>query len=496
VFHELSLVAVPANSRAAITVVKAESGPNPPGVSGSRTGPPMTIQEQITALENKRAANVARMNDLMAKAAEKGATFDDSEQQEYDTLEQSTKGVDEHLVRARTLEQMNLTKAITVTPAKDTKTASEIRGGAPVVQVVNTLAPDSLLLRYTLAKLAGKGSQNDAISYAERFTDTPQVALALKAAMAPATTTDATWAGALVPTAVSQGFIELLRNKTILGRIPNLYRVPFNVTVPMQTGGGTYAWVGEGAPKPVTKFALGTTSLGMAKIAAIIALTEELARLSVPSAEEVVRREMTNGIVAFMDQQFIDPTVAAVAGVSPGSITNGVTPIATAGDPVKDITAILNAFATANISVDSVVLIMSSTTAFQLGVKTNALGQAAFPTLGPTGGTVFGIPVVASNAAGNNVIGLAPEYILYADDGGVTIDVSREASVQLNSAPDNPATATTVMVSFWQQNLVGIRAERYVNWKRAINTAVAWVQNTAYPLATTEEAPHTSGKRA
>ena len=47
-----------------------------------------------------------------------------------------------------------------------------------------------------------------------------------------------------------------------------------------------------------------------------------------------------------------------------------------------------------------------------------------------------------------------------------TIDASQEASLQMDSAPASPADATTVYVSLWQTNTVGLRAERFVNWKR------------------------------
>ena len=77
-----------------------------------------------------------------------------------------------------------------------------------------------------------------------------------------------------------------------------------------------------------------------------------------------------------------------------------------------------------------------------------------------------GITVVTSNTAGTNVIGLQPSRVLYADEGGVNIDVSREASLQMDSAPASPADATTVLVSLWQHNMVGLRAERFINWKR------------------------------
>ena len=72
----------------------------------------------------------------------------------------------------------------------------------------------------------------------------------------------------------SSDFLELLRPATILGKIPGLRNVPFNTKVPSQTAGGTYGWVGEAKPKPVTKLAFSSTSLGITKVAGIIVLTE------------------------------------------------------------------------------------------------------------------------------------------------------------------------------------------------------------------------------
>jgi hypothetical protein len=79
------------------------------------------------------------------------------------------------------------------------------------------------------------------------------------------------------------------------------------------------------------------------------------------------------------------------------------------------------------------------------------------------------------------VIALQPSLVLYADDGGVTIDASREASLQMDSAPMSPADATTVYVSLWQTNCVGLRAERFVNWLRANANAVKYLTAVAWP---------------
>ena len=93
------------------------------------------------------------------------------------------------------------------------------------------------------------------------------------------------------------------------------------------------------------------------------------------------------------------------------------------------------------------------------------------------GGNVNGLTVVTSGAAGTNVIGLIPPLILYGDDGGVTVDVSREASLQMSDTPMDPADATTVFVSLWQNNLVGLRAEWFVSWLKAHPHAVKYVNN-------------------
>jgi HK97 family phage major capsid protein len=68
--------------------------------------------------------------------------------------------------------------------------------------------------------------------------------------------------------------------------------VPFNVKVPVQTSGGTAQWVGEGKPKPLTKFDFTQLTLGFNKVAAIAVISEELIRHSSPSAELLVRNSL------------------------------------------------------------------------------------------------------------------------------------------------------------------------------------------------------------
>jgi hypothetical protein len=173
--------------------------------------------------------------------------------------------------------------------------------------------------------------------------------------------------------------------------------------------------------------------------------------------------------------------VAAVVNVSPASITNGAPTAVSSNDPVADFGTILSAFAAANLGVAGAVLVMNESNALAMGMLRDASGNRVFPSVSATGGTAEGITIIASNTAGSNVVGMIPRYILVADEGGVEIDVSREATVQMDSAPV-PPDATTVLTSLWQNNLIGMRAERFINWKRGLDPAVYYLTAANYQV--------------
>jgi HK97 family phage major capsid protein len=353
------------------------------------------------------------------------------------------------------------------------------------VSVKSTAAPGSQFVRYVCALAESRGNYGDAISRASRWNDsTPEVQLALKAAVAPGTATDATWAGPLVQPNISKDFIELLRAATIVDKIPGLYSAPFNTKIPQQTGGGTYNWVGEVKPKPVTALTFASVTLDWSKVAGIIVLTQELIKLSSPKAEDVVRREMVASIARFIDTQFTDPAVAAVAGVNPASITNGAPTAAATANPLADILSLIGHFTTNNIPVDGLTFIMSPANAMALSFKTYSDGSPQFPGIAINGGSWKGLTFIVSNTVTTKVIALQPSLILYADDGGVTIDASSEASLQMDSAPDSPVVATTVLASMFQMNCVALRAERFINWKKINANAVKYLTAAAWPAPT------------
>ena len=96
------------------------------------------------------------------------------------------------------------------------------------------------------------------------------------------------------------------------------------------------------------------------------------------------------------------------------------------------------------------------------------------------GGTLFGLPCIVSEyvptvSAGSYVALVNASDIYMGDDGGVAVDMSREASLQMADNPSNDATTGTgaSMVSMWQTNSVAFRAERTINWAARRAGAVA-----------------------
>jgi HK97 family phage major capsid protein/HK97 family phage prohead protease len=520
---ELSLVTIPANADATITNIRsidsellAASGQKKngaertvkAGVTASRSTNAVkameaktmkkTIAEQISAFEATRQAKSGRMDELMDAAAEKGETLDQAQQDEYDTLDGEVKSIDAHLVRLRAREVSNAAAATevrgaTVDEATRSRSGSDIR----VRIEPKKLPAGTMFTRYVLALARTKGdlmmAERQIMGNEQWMAETPELLDIIKTAVNAGTTTDSTWAGPLVNYQImTQEFIDYLRPRTIIGRIPGLRRVPFKIKVPRQTGAATVNWVGEGKVKPLTSMAFDSITMEFAKIAGIIPLTEELVRFSNPSAEALVREELANAIVQFMDSQFVDPTKAS-NDVSPASITNGVTPTTatatTAAGLRADIKTLVAGFLANNYNTAGLVWLMTQQQALAISLMQNSLGQAVFPGLTLDGGTLAGLPVVTSEnipatggspTDGGLIILLKAGDILLADDGQVTIDASREASLQMDTAPDSPPTASTVTVSLWQHNMIAIKAERYINWAKARTTAVAFIQNAKY----------------
>jgi hypothetical protein len=147
-----------------------------------------------------------------------------------------------------------------------------------------------------------------------------------------------------------------------------------------------------------------------------------------------------------------------------------------------DIRSLFAKFTAANNPVTSGVWVMSSNNAAALAMMKNPLGQNEFASMTNTGGTLGGMPVIASDHVGNIVVLVNASDAYLADEGGITVDASREASLEMSDAPTGDAITPTgtSLVSMWQSNCVALRAERVVNWARRRAQSVAYLTGVAW----------------
>lgn len=479
----------------------------------------MKVAEQIKSFEDARKAKAEVIASLLKQSEETGETLDAEASQKYEDAKADIATIDKHLTRLRESEALLASTAtkVPVSPenpeeVKTVKTDGRSVEGN-VIAVAKKSEPGIGFARFVKFMVLARGNAGDAYEMAKNIypNETPlhnslklfkgqgrhssfleSIGFLEKTAVAGGISTTSTFAGALIQYQdLANDFINYLRPRTILGRLPGLRNVPFKVRVKRQTGGATASWVGEGKAKPLSNSAFDTVTLDFTKLAAISVISDEVARLAVPSAEMLVRDDLANAVIQTMDSDFIDPANSGTSNVKPASVTNGVSAVTATGTNTQAgiATDIQNLFApliAANIDPSECAWIMTPTTALGLSLLQNSLGQQVFPGISISGGTFQGLPVVVSNAAGlvgtsdgaHIVVLVHTPSILVADDGQVAVDVSREASLEMSDAPSNQSANGTgaSLVSMFQTNSLAVRAERWVNWTKGRAQAVQYAQ--------------------
>jgi HK97 family phage major capsid protein len=502
---ELSLVTVPANASATIQSIKsldqqqraasgqsvlpvvrvtapADAGhrkhiPNPKPQEGNMK----TIKEQLESLQATREQKHARMSAITDKTLGEGRTKDAAEREEFDTLNDEIKAL-------RVMESLNVEKAKPVDQRPTPAAAAANREGV-TLKTSEKLEPGIAFARYAMCLVKAKGDHGIAFRLAEKnYPLTEAVVRVLKAQAEGADLAEMMKVKATVDAATFNGdFIDYLRPRTLIGQA-QFRRVPFNVRIGSQTSGGSANWVGQGKAKPLTKFDFAATTIPFTKIAAISVLTQELVRFSDPSAEALVRDSLADAVIARVDSDLFDPDVAAVANVNPAGLLNGIAAVAgpASTDPDDIRTALLGLWA----AWDSTNLgsrpayYTTPAVARLLAFTRDALGNVAFPGVTATGGSLDGIPLrVSQYLAHNGGSGGAPFILVdeaevyLADDGNVTLDASREASLEMSDAPAHNSTTPTAaqLVSMFQTNSIALRAERFIWWGLRRSGAINWI---------------------
>jgi HK97 family phage major capsid protein len=346
------------------------------------------------------------------------------------------------------------------------------------------------LTRVAMLLMAHKGDLIQAENAAGRsFPTSPEIQGYLKSAIAAGSTADVAWAASLnAHASVIAGFVDLLRNASVIGRLQGLRSAPFNTRTLVQTSGSKGAFVGEGRASPIGAPAFETTQLWPAKYQCTVVFSSELVRVWTQASEDQVRTDMVAGASAGLDRAFLDPTIGAEA--DPPSITHGIVPKASTGSTVDAITADLKDRMAQQISygndLSTSVWVMSPRSALHISTLRDSAGQFAFPGASVLGGSLLGLPLLVSGAVAlagspndSYIVLLNPRRILLADEGLATIDVSEHTTLQMLDAPVGSPTGAS-NVSLWQLGLSAVRVTRILNFKRAADDAVSLLSDVQF----------------
>lgn len=264
--------------------------------------------------------------------------------------------------------------------------------------------------------------------------------------------------------AASAALLEIVRTRSLLGKINGWRRIPFRTPVIAEVTTPIATWVKEGTRKPITASTFDTERLSQLKIAAIVLVTQEVLRLTGIQFTNTLQAQIVRAIAQVESESLIDPANAGVADESPASITYGQPNAASVGDPEADLDRLLDLF---DGDVESMVLVTHPRTAVKLHHR-------GYENAGARGGDVAGIPLVTStgvpfDSSGSLLVAVDPSRVLLADDG-VRLDLSTQSSVQLDNGDS---------ISLWQTNTAGVLAERLLNWE-AQEGAVAYLTGVDY----------------
>lgn len=341
--------------------------------------------------------------------------------------------------------------------------------------IVNTLPKGTLFLRSIVAA-ARAGTEGNPVTVAENSYG-QRVAQLTKAAQDAGGINTGDW-GAVMATPEAQEFFAVVEAASILGKLTGLRRVPLNVRTTLMSTGFSAYWIGGGKGKNLSKAVLSGDTLTPLKVAVITAVTQELLRHSGPTTEARLRADMIRAIAEAIDAAFIDPANAGVADVMPASITNGVTPIASTGNPGADIAALIAAFVG---DFEAAAFVTDPATAAQIALARDAAGGFAFPDAGPRGGSILGLPLIVSrssprDSSGGQLALVDASGIAYGAEGVRNVIGEHSTLEMVDEATDPP---TVNQVSMFQTNSVAILSEVSANWK-VMRPAVVTISDALY----------------
>ena len=435
------------------------------------------MNKYLKQLLDALAAKNLELQGHMTKSLDGGSTPDEETEGKIQAVEKEIEAIEKNIERVK--KQIAAAKHAEETgiePNGENEEGAKDQDGKKkksVITIESNLPKGVGFAQYARAKLcaqldAKEGRYTSPLEKAKQLGFNKEVQdLVTKATLG--TTTDGGFAASLVTENRLVGeFVEMLHAATVFDQLSGFRAVPFNSKIPSQLTGGQAQWVGEGAKKPLTNPTYGEVEIKEHKLAAITVYTQELMRRSDPAVDILVRDDLIEASKTLIDSTFLDGV--AQSAIRPAGVLNAVVAVANTGVTAAayeaDLLKLIESFVTANLSLDGSYLIMSETRAAQISLLRDALGNTYFNGMSLRGArTLMGIPVITSQTAGDKIILIKTSEILLAQDGGVDVSYSDQATLVDGGTTHH----------LWQENKFAVRVEKFITWAKRRPIAAAFL---------------------
>jgi hypothetical protein len=271
---------------------------------------------------------------------------------------------------------------------------------------------------------------------------------------------------------ISTAFLESLRSISVSDSALDggMVKAPLRSRGFTVTTGISGSVIPEVSVKPIGQLVLGTQLLEPKKAVATIVVTKEL--MGQADAAQLFNNELTKAVVAATDSNFITALIAATAP----SVSSG----GTLANIVTDLDVLLAAVVTSATS--KLYYVASPSNIKGLVAKSSTAGSPAFPELTITGGPfIGGITAIASDSISSSAALLFDATAIVGNSEGIIPGRSEQGTLQMEStAPDSPPTASTVLLSLWQNDLICLRLERFFGFTIMRSSGVASLSGVNY----------------
>lgn len=319
--------------------------------------------------------------------------------------------------------------------------------------------------RFLQSLAIARGQPSSAIAFAEsqgHWLDRDQVVAGLKTAVSAIDAADFDGvSGVYQP--VAESFLAAMRPFSVLQRLQNLRRVPMRTQVLATTSKIIASEIAAGSPIPVVRMTLAGTLPAPRNFAAILVQTNDLMRSSSPQAALSITNDLAEAVALAEDTGFLHPGTT-------GSVLNGAGTFTSAGSTVTGVDSDLRGLVerVPGCFRPGACFVMSPASAAYLGTLRDSDGAAAYPNIGPAGGSLLGLPVLTTTVLADEdspptryIALIDPNEIILADEGRVSLTTSGETAIEMLDDPSNTSvdsTAAANMVSLFQANCTATKA--------------------------------------